>query len=74
MEVKMNSKHQILILQFVKTLIRLQLKSLSESFGTSHKASVTSINTGANVHSADWLMSIFVNELAPPHVHSQQGK
>ena len=27
-----------------------------------------------NVHSTDWLMSIFVNELAPPHVRSQQGQ
>ena len=28
-----------------------------------HKASVTSVNTEANVHSADWLMSACVNEL-----------
>ena len=28
-----------------------------------HKASVTSVNAEANVHSADWLMSVFVNEL-----------
>ena len=35
-----------------------------------HKASITSIN----VHSADWLMGVFVNELAPPNVHSQQGQ
>ena len=31
-----------------------------------HKASVTSLNAEANVHSADWLLSIFVKELAPP--------
>ena len=39
-----------------------------------HKASVTSVNAEANVHSADWLMSVFVNELNPPHVRSQQGQ
>ena len=39
-----------------------------------HKASVTSVNAEANVHSADWLMSIFVNELAQPHVRSQQDQ
>ena len=39
-----------------------------------HKASVTSVNADANVHSADWLMSVFVNELTPPHVRSQQGQ
>ena len=39
-----------------------------------HKASVTSESTEANVHSADWLMSVFVNELAQPHAHSQQGQ
>ena len=39
-----------------------------------HKASVTSVNAEANAHSADWLMSVFVNELAPPHVRSQQGQ
>ena len=38
------------------------------------KASVTSVNAEANVHGADWLMSVFVNELAPPHVRSQQGQ
>ena len=35
---------------------------------------MTSVNAEANVHSADWLMDIFVNELAPPHVRSQQGQ
>ena len=39
-----------------------------------HKASVTSVNAEANVHRADWLMSVFVNELAPPHVPSQRGQ
>ena len=38
-----------------------------------HNVSVTSINAEANVHRADWLMSVFVNELAPPYVCSQQG-
>ena len=28
-----------------------------------HKASMTSVNAEANVHSADWLMSTFVNDL-----------
>ena len=36
--------------------------------------SVTSVNTEANVLGADWLMSGFVNELAPPHMRSQQGQ
>ena len=31
-----------------------------------HKASVTSVNAEANVLGADWPMSVFVNELAPP--------
>ena len=31
-----------------------------------HKASVTSVNAEANVLGADWLMSVFVNELALP--------
>ena len=39
-----------------------------------HKASVMSVNTEANILSADWLMSVFVNELALPHVRSQQGQ
>ena len=48
-------------------------KSVSDSFGTSRtKAGVTSTNT--DVHSADWLMCIFVIELTPPHVRSQQGQ
>ena len=38
-----------------------------------HKASVTSVNAKANAYSADWLMSVFVNEPAPPHVRSQHG-
>ena len=38
------------------------------------KASDKSVHTEANAHSADWLMRIFVNELAPPHARSQQGK
>ena len=38
-----------------------------------HNASVMSVNAEANVHSTDWL-SIFVNELAPPNVRSQQGQ
>ena len=36
-----------------------------------HKASV---NAEANAHSADWLMSVFVNGLTLPHVRSQQGQ
>ena len=39
-----------------------------------HKASVKSIHAEANAHSADWLMCIFENELALPHVRHQQGK
>ena len=39
-----------------------------------HKASVTSVHTEANVYWADWFMSVFVNELAPPYVWSQQGQ
>ena len=39
-----------------------------------HKASVTTVHAKANVYSADWLRSIFVNELAPPHVRGQQGQ
>ena len=39
-----------------------------------HKASVMSVNAEASVHSADWIMSVFVNELTPPHVRSQQGQ
>ena len=33
-----------------------------------HKASVTRVNAEANVHVhiTDWLISVFVNELAPP--------
>ena len=39
------------------------------------KASVMSVNAEANVPSADWLMSIFINELAlPKYVHSQQDQ
>ena len=39
-----------------------------------HKASVTSIHAEANVHSADLLMSVFVNELASPYARTQQGQ
>ena len=39
-----------------------------------HKASVMSVNAEANVHSADWLMSVFVIVLARPHVRSEQGQ
>ena len=39
-----------------------------------HKANKTSMHAEGNAHSADWLMSIFVNELAPHDVRSQQGK
>ena len=39
-----------------------------------HKASVMSVNAEANSHSADWLMSVFVNELSPPNARSQQGQ
>ena len=37
------------------------------------KASDTSVHAEANAHSADWLMRISVNELAPPHARSQPG-
>ena len=33
-----------------------------------------SVNADENLHSADWLRSVFVNELALPHVRSQQGQ
>ena len=39
-----------------------------------HKASVTSVDTEANAHCADWLMCVFVNELAPPDTRRQQGQ
>ena len=39
-----------------------------------HKACMTSVNAEANAHSADWLMSVFVNELTLPHVRGQQGQ
>ena len=39
-----------------------------------HEASVTSVHAEANTHSADWLTSVFVNEVAPPYVRSQQGQ
>ena len=39
-----------------------------------HKASMTSVNVEANVHSADCLICAFVNELALPHVPNQQGQ
>ena len=39
-----------------------------------HKASVTIVNAEASAYSAVWLMSAFVNELAPPHVRSQQAQ
>ena len=38
------------------------------------KASGTSVHAEPNAHSADWLMNVFVNELAPPHVRIQQGQ
>ena len=38
------------------------------------KASDTSVHAEANAHRADWLMRIFVNEVAPPHARSQPGK
>ena len=38
------------------------------------QARVMSVHTEANAHSADWLMTIFLNEPAPPHVCSQQNK
>ena len=39
-----------------------------------NKASVMSVYAEANSHSADWLMSVFVNEIAPSCVRSQQGQ
>ena len=38
------------------------------------KASMTNLHARANAHRADGIMSIFVNELDPPHVRNQQGK
>ena len=37
-------------------------------------ASMTGVHTEANLRSGDWLMSIFVNEIAPPCVRNQQGQ
>ena len=34
------------------------------------KASMTNVHAEVNAHSTDWLISIFVNELAPPQVLS----
>ena len=31
-----------------------------------HKASVTSVNAEANVHTADWLISAYLNEFGSP--------
>ena len=39
-----------------------------------HKASVMSIHSEVNAHSADWLMGVYVNELAPHHERSPQGQ
>ena len=39
-----------------------------------HKVSMRSIHAKANTYSADWLMSVIVNELAKLHVHSTQGQ
>ena len=39
-----------------------------------HKASMTNVNAEAKLHTADWLMTAFVNELAPPHERSQQSR
>ena len=39
-----------------------------------HEASVTSVYTAANSQIADWLMSVFVNEIALPSVCSPQGQ
>ena len=36
-----------------------------------HKASVTSMHAEANSQSADWLMSLIVNEIAPSPVCNQ---
>ena len=38
------------------------------------KASVMGVHAKGNACCADWLMSVFVNELAPPHVCNQQGQ
>ena len=38
------------------------------------KTSESTVDAKANIHSTDWLMSAFVNELSPPHVCSQQGQ
>ena len=38
------------------------------------KTSVTSVHGEANSHSFDWLMSVFVKEIAPPRVRNQQGQ
>ena len=39
-----------------------------------HKASVKSVHTEANAHGGDWLMSVFMNELALPHACDWQGQ
>ena len=41
----------------------LHLKSLQSPSALHVQASMMSLNAEANVHSADWLMSIFVSEL-----------
>ena len=38
-----------------------------------HKANVTCIHTEENAHSTDWIMSIFVNELAQPMYNSTRS-
>ena len=53
----------VVILAYVKVSFRV-LRHFT------HKASVRSIYAEAIVHSADWLMRVFVNELAPPHARS----
>ena len=35
---------------------------------------MTNVNAEANALSTGWLMSVFVYELTPPHVRSQQGQ
>ena len=41
---------------------------------STHKASVTNVHAEANAHRANWLMSIFVNELALPNALYQQSQ
>ena len=48
-----------------------KIYSPSHNHHFTHKASVTlSVHAEANAHSTDWLMCVFMNEVAPPNVRS----